>query len=94
MDGVVIQEKSSISTFVKAIEMIGVEKVAALNMKISSYKLLSKKKISYSTPGGYGHGLRKLGDYWMITKYANNAKIKCLYDIKEALDLNLDATIE
>ena len=94
LNGTVIQEKSSISTFVKAIEMIGVEKVAALDMKISSYKLLSKKEISYSTPGGYGHGLRKLGDYWMITKYSNNAKIKYLYDIKEALGLNLEATIE
>ena len=94
IEGKTIQEKNSIDTFVKAIEYIGVEDVAELDLMCSSYKLLSRKKLSGSTPGGYGIAQRKIGDYWMITKYSNNKKLSCLYEIKEALDLDLEATLE
>ena len=92
-EGEEIYEDTSIDTFIKTIEKIGLERVANLGLKISSYELLSKSKLENETPGGYGKAQRQLGDYWLITKYATSAKINYLKKIKTALNLDLEVTL-
>ena len=93
LDNITIQGDSSIDIFANAIEHIGIERVASLNIEVSSHKLLSKEKIPFETDGGYGKGMRKLGDYWLITKYDNTAKARFLTKIKEAYNLNMQVSI-
>ena len=95
-DGSKIEGKNSIVKFANLIEMIGVENVAELGImaiKKSSIALLSKTKLPEDTPGGYGKGMRQIGDYWMVVKYNNDAKINMINEIAEKLSLNIRAEL-
>ena len=95
-DGEKIDGKNSIVKFANLIETIGVEKVAELGImaiKKSSIALLSRDKLPEDTPGGYGKGLRQIGDYWMVVKYNNDAKISMINEIADKLSLNIRAEL-
>lgn len=95
-DGSKIDGKNSIVKFANLIEMIGVEKVAELGIiaiKKSSIALLSKNKLPEDTPGGYGKGMRQIGDYWMVVKYSNPTKISMINEIAGKLSLNIRAEL-
>ena len=89
-NGRTYNEKTSIETFAKVIEAIGVERVASMGLTCASYPLLSKERLDNNVEGGYGHGLRRIGDYWMISKYSNKQKETFLRRIKESLNLDLE----
>ena len=92
LDGEVIEEKDSVSTFAKAIEYIGVERVADLDFKIGKVKhpLLSKDKLPDDTKGDYGKNMKQIGDYWLVTKLSNEYKIRILTEIQKKFDLNIE----
>ena len=88
--GETIQEKKAIDTFEKILEKIGPEKVALVNgLSVGGYDLLSKERLNPDVPGGYGKVVRKIGDYWMLTKYNNKQKASFLKTISEALNIDI-----
>lgn len=95
LDGVIIQEKKAIDTFVKVIEKIKPARIAPLGLKVgrAKYDLLSLNRLPADTEGGYGAILRQIDGYWMLTKYSNVQKVNYLQKIAEELKLNLKARL-
>lgn len=92
-EGETIQEKKAIDTFTKIIEKITPEKVATVGgLSVGGHDLLSKERINPDVPGGYGKDVRKIGDYWMLTKFSNGRKASFLKKISETL--NIDITVK
>lgn len=86
-------ENTVISTFVKIIEEIGVDRVAGLGLianEKGKIKLLNTEKLSVDIPGGYALNQRKIGDYWLMVKYPNSKKLKLLKKMKDGLGLDME----
>ena len=61
-----------------------------MGLAVGGHPLLSKDKLDENVMGGYGKGQRKIGDYWMITKFSNSQKKTFLNKIKAQFDLNIE----
>lgn len=89
-EGETIQESKAIDTFTKIIEKITPEKVATVEgLSVGGHDLLSKERINPDVPGGYGKDVRKIGDYWMLTKFSNDRKASFLKKISESLNIDI-----
>lgn len=86
-DGKIISEDSATQTFVKAIEYIGEERVASLNIMTINYDLLTKEKIKQNEKGKPNQ--IKVDEYWLTHGQHTKSKIKILEEISTRLDLNL-----
>ena len=89
-DGEPIEGKSAIDIFATVIEAAGVGRIAEMGLAVGGHPLLSKDKLDENVMGGYGKGQRKIGDYWMITKFSNSQKKTFLNKIKAQFDLNIE----
>ena len=89
-DGEPIEGKSAIDIFSTVIEAAGVGRIAAMGLAVGGHPLLSKDKLDENVMGGYGKGQRKIGDYWMITKFSNSQKKTFLNKIKAQFDLDIE----
>ena len=91
-DGSIIENDNSTKTLITIIDNIGPKKVADLNITISGYPIISKDKIVDDK--GYGNSQRPLSDgYWLMTKYATDAKMNVIQQISSKLGLNLQVSI-
>jgi len=91
-DGYVEENNNSAKTFINAINRIGPSRVAELNLKVSSYDMLSKVELPDDT-GGYRSSQRFIKDgYYLITKLSNSEKVARLQLVSKKLNLNLSVT--
>lgn len=81
-DGTIIQEPRSVDTFVKAIEKIGADKVATLEIEHDGLPLIS-------TDAPEGHSYRNVGDWKLQTTLRESRKKDVLKEISDKLSLNL-----
>ena len=93
-NGNTINGKDSIDRFANAIEEISVVEVASLGLKVGGYDLLSQTQLPPDTPKGYGNSMRKIRDYWLITKISNQGKASIIKKIADKLGLELYAEIK
>lgn len=84
-DGKVICHIKSAQTFAEVIDIIGPEKVAELEIRMSGRPLVSKEKYEM-----YERGQQEISNGWFVTTHSNtNEKVHNLKKISEALGLDL-----
>jgi len=91
-DGVTIQEKKAVDTFLETIETLGIERVKLLNFysRTSSsgkYRLISEDFNKAIEP-------RRIGNYFVNTKSGTVEKAALLRDISSKLNLNLNIEVK
>lgn len=90
LDGKIISEDSVTQTFAKAIEYIGVARVANLNITTINYDLLTKEKIKQNEKGKPNQ--IPTDGYWLTHGQHTKSKIKILKEISCRLSLDLQIT--
>lgn len=88
-----VEEKKSSETFLEVISRIDPEKIAALNLKIGDFDLMTKGRLQ-DNRGGYANSQREVSNgYFVVTKMDNNMKIKRLEAIANAIGLKIKAEL-
>lgn len=85
IDGKIFHEKNAIQTFIKALEYIGLDKVASVGIICSGYNLVDTRQRT----DGYMKWQQQIGDKWVYINYSNITKMKYLMQIADFLKLDI-----
>jgi len=85
VDGKEFEEKNAIQTFIKALEYIGLDKVASVGIICSGYNLVDNRQ---RLDGGK-KWQQQVGNKWVYVYYSNTAKVMFLMQIAEKLNLKI-----
>lgn len=85
IDNAVFEEKSSIQTFIKALEYIGLDRIPQVGITIKGYNLVDHEQRT----DGRGRWQQQVGDWWVYVYYSNTTKVTYLFQIAAFFNLNI-----
>ena len=85
VNSVVFEERNAIQTFIKALEFIGLDRVASVGIMCAGYNLVDTRE----RKDGGKRWQQQVDNKWVYVYFSNPTKCNYLFEIAEKLKLNI-----